>query len=260
MKFIPTTVADVEKLKSRAKILKRKFKIKHRDALEKAARESGYLHWHHVTLSQAESDRQARNLTLSFLCESMTKDALRGETHYLAFFEPMPFVLFANGKHTGVLLASESPDCLLLAVDGEEVKWVIEGVGENTKVVWNATYILQQGYLVATVKATGAVHRITVDEGQLNDRITESTEEYMDDGVELSIHDLGDPDKQSMFRQIFMGEGLEPIDDANKAVLMAKGYSVEMINDAIAAGAQFSRPRQSMIYPVMSSDDIEEEV
>jgi hypothetical protein len=259
VKFIQTTVADVEKLKSRAKILKRKFKIKHREALEKAAREAGYLHWHHATLCQTESDRKARNLTLSFLCESMTKDALRGETHYLAFFEPMPFVLLANGKHTGVLLASESTDCLLLAVDGEEVKWVIEGVGENTKVMWNATYVLQHGNLVATVKATGAVHRIAVDESLLNDRIAESTEEYVDDGGDLTVHDLGELDEQSMLRQIFLGEGLEPIDDANKAVLLAKGYSVEMINDAIAAGAQFSRPRQSMIYPVMNSDDIEDE-
>jgi hypothetical protein len=251
VKFIPTTVADIEKLKSRAKILKRKFKIKHREALEKAAREEGYLHWHHATLCQTESDRKARNLTLSFLCESMTKDALRGETHYLTFFQPMPFVLLANGMHSGVLLASESTDCLLLAVDGEEVKWVIEGVGESTKVLWNATYVLQPGYLLATVKETGVVHRISVDESLLNECITESTEKYGDEGGDLTVHDLGDPDKQSMFRQIFMGEGLEPIGDANKAVLMAKGYSDEMINDAIAAGAQFSRPRQSMIYPTV---------
>ena len=147
-------MADLEKLKSRAKILKRKFKIKHREALEKAAREDGYLHWHHATLCQAESDRKARTLTLSFLCETMTKDALRGETHYLAFFEPVPLVLLANGKHTGVLLASESTDCLLLAVDGEVVNWVIEGVGENTEIMWNATYVLQHGNLVATVKAS----------------------------------------------------------------------------------------------------------
>lgn len=259
MKFIPTTVADIEKLKSRAKILKRKFTIKHREALEKAAREAGYLHWHHATLCQAESDRKARNLTLRFLCESMTKDALRGETHYLAFFEPMPFVLLANGKHTGVLLASESTECLLLAVDGEEVKWVIEGVGDETKIMWNANYILQHGYLVATVKATGTVHRISINEGLLNDRIAESFDENVDDGGELTVHDLGDPEKQSMFRQIFMGEGLEPIDEANKAVLTAQGYSVEMINAAIAAGAQFSRPRQSMIYPMFFSDDFEEE-
>ncbi len=259
MKFIPTTVADVEKLKSRAKVLKRKFKIKHREALEKAAREAGYLHWHHVTLCQQESDRKARHFTVTFLCESMTKDALRGETHYLAFFAPVPFVLLANGRQTGVLIASESQDCLLLAVEGKEVKWVIEGEGEDTKIAWNATYALEPNCLVATDKVTGAVHRIPIDEELLKDRVAESTEELADENFDLTVHDANDPNAQAMFRQIFMGEGSEPIDDANKAILMAKGYSEEMIIEAIAAGAQFSRPRQSMIYPIMSSDDIEEE-
>lgn len=259
MKFIPTTVADVEKLKSRAKVLKRKFRIKHREALEKAAREAGYLHWHHVTLCQQESDRKARHLSVTFLCESMTKDALKGETHYLAFFEPVPFVLLANGKQTGALIASESPDCLLLAIEGQEVKWAIEGEGEDTKFAWNATYTLETGCLVVTDKVTGAVRRIPVDEGLLHDRIAQSTKEYDDEKFDLTFHDPENPDAQAMFRQIFMGEGLEPIDDANKAILTAKGYSAEIINEAIAAGAQFSRPRQSMIYPILSSDDIEEE-
>ncbi|HQR98229.1 MULTISPECIES: hypothetical protein [Comamonadaceae] len=259
MKFVPTTVADVEKLKSRAKVLKRKFKIKHREALERAAREASYLHWHHVTLCQQESDRKARHLTVTFLCESMTKDALKGETHYLAFFEPVPSVLLANGKQTGALIASESPDCLILVVEGQEVKWAIEGEGEDTKIAWNATYTLETDCLVATDKVTGAVHRIPIDEGLLNDRIAQSTETYDDKDFDLTFHDPDNPDAQAMFRQIFMGEGLEPIDDANKAILMSKSYSEEMINEAIAAGAQFSRPRQSMIYPIMSSDDIEEE-
>ena len=37
MKPILTTVADFEKLKARAKVLKREFKIKHSEALEKVA-------------------------------------------------------------------------------------------------------------------------------------------------------------------------------------------------------------------------------
>lgn len=251
VKFIPTTVADVEKLKSRAKVLKRKFKIKHREALEKAAREAGYLHWHHVTLSQTESDRKARHLSMNFLCESMAKDALKGETHYLADVEPVPFVLFANGQQAAVLLSSESPDCLLLVAEGQEVNWAIEGEGEDTAVAWNATYILQPGCVVATHKVTGVVHKIPVDEGVLNNCIAESMDEYADDENDLTFHDPDDPDAQAMFRQLFLGEGLEPIDEANKVLLLSKGYSEEAINDAIAAGAQFSRPRTSMVYPLV---------
>lgn len=41
MKFIPTSTADIEKFKARAKVLKRNHRIPHRDALERAAREKG---------------------------------------------------------------------------------------------------------------------------------------------------------------------------------------------------------------------------
>jgi hypothetical protein len=41
------------------------------------------------------------------------------------------------------------------------------------------------------------------------------------------------------------------------ACLPRNGYASEMINAEKAAGAQYFRPRRSMIYPMVELDDIE---
>lgn len=41
-------------------------------------------------------------------------------------------------------------------------------------------------------------------------------------------------------------------------MLLAKGYDQAAIDQAISEGASFSRPRVSLVYPIMSSDDIED--
>ena len=55
MKYIHTTASAVEKLKTRAKFLKRTENISHSEALLRAAKESGYDDWHHVVKCQDES-------------------------------------------------------------------------------------------------------------------------------------------------------------------------------------------------------------
>lgn len=47
--IIFTPFTRVEKLKQKAKKLKKKLGISHHDALDQAAYQSGYHHWHHVT-------------------------------------------------------------------------------------------------------------------------------------------------------------------------------------------------------------------
>ena len=48
MELIRTTATAIEKLKARAKIVKRAEGISHMVALDRVAREAGYDHWQHV--------------------------------------------------------------------------------------------------------------------------------------------------------------------------------------------------------------------
>lgn len=61
-------------------------------------------------------------------------------------------------------------------------------------------------------------------------------------------HDLDTPEGQMFFDQIFGGDGLEPITPEAVQLPLAKGYEQSVIDDAIAGGAMFSRPRCSLLY------------
>ena len=60
-------------------------------------------------------------------------------------------------------------------------------------------------------------------------------------------------------RQIFLGEGLETLTDALIDELVSAGWAKERLIEARDQGMSYSRPRNSFITPLMSSEDEEEE-
>lgn len=50
MRLIPTTATKAAAIKAEAKLLKRSNNLSHSAALDLAAKNHGYLHWHHVTV------------------------------------------------------------------------------------------------------------------------------------------------------------------------------------------------------------------
>ena len=248
MKFIPTTVADLEKLKARAKVLKRKLSIKHRQALDKAAQEAKYLHWHHAMLCQKQSQNEALNGSVSFLCESILKDALKGETHYI-HSGMAPIVLVADGNKNAFVLDATSDQATLLVLDGEKQAYI----STTEAVQWDARYSVDGEQIVLTNPAGRRVEFV-IDP----DRLDDAMEVAGDGRPSVQVHDPASPESQDLFAHIFGGQGLEPITPESVSLLLAKGFDQASIDEAIAVGASFSRPRISMVYPIVSSDDIDE--
>ena len=248
MNFIPTTVADLEKLKARAKVLKRKLSIKHRQALDKAAQEAKYLHWHHAMLCQTQSQYDALNGSVSFLCESIVKDALKGETHYIQA-GLAPIVWVADGNKNAFVLDATTDQAALLVLDGEEQAYA----ATTEAIQWDARYSVAGAKIVLT-QPVGRRVEFVIDPDRLGDAI----EVARDERSSVHTHDPASSESQDLFAHIFGGQGLEPITPEAVSLLLAKGFDQASIDEAIAVGAGFSRPRVSMVYPMVHSDDIDD--
>lgn len=256
MKFILTTPADVEKLKARAKVLKRRHSIKHRDALERAAREAGYLHWHHVALCQKQSEQQALGSSLAFLCSSIQKDAIKGETHYIGEAWPLRFVVFANGVKDAALLDMTSRNALILAVSGQERAFSVNEEGHSPVIAWHGSFEVDGACVAITERATGAHVRMTVDAELLYDAISRSTADegdQDDESGDLFVHDYDEPVSGELLDIVVNGSGLVPITEDVAASLVASGYSRRQVAEAVAAGAKYSPARDSIFYPPETS-------
>jgi hypothetical protein len=241
MKLIPTTPADLEKLKSRAKVLKRRHGGPHREALNKAAQEACYLHWHHAVECQKASQADAISGSLRFFCQSVANDALRGETHYLANDDP-PWVFVANGHRSAFVLDTASDAASLLVLDGDALDWH----ADDTSLAWNSRY-KRAPESIEFHLPDGQRHLVAVDQARLEEAIAETAIETIGDVV---FHDPSSEEAHSLLRHLFLGEGLEPITNEVVELLTQKGYQPGTVQQAIDEGAMFSRPRCSLVYPM----------
>lgn len=171
MKLIPTTPADLEKLKARAKILKRKHSIPHREALNRAAREAKYLHWHHAVQCQEQSEANAIAASMRFFCESIAKDAIKGETHYVSYDSP-PMVFVADGLKNAFALDAKSSQAVVLAVDGNP----LEFQANDDALTWTAEYRID-GHKIEFKSADGTVLNLPADVAKLEEALADANEE-----------------------------------------------------------------------------------
>ncbi len=157
MKFIPTTVADLEKLKARAKVLKRKLAIKHRLALDKAAQEAKYQHWHHATLCQKQSNDEALTGSVQFFCDSIAKDAIKGETHYIQLSQH-PYVFVADGNKNAFVLDADSDQATMLVLGGMEQEFT----ATTETIQWQARYVFA-GDSIEITQGNGGRIELAID-------------------------------------------------------------------------------------------------
>ncbi len=227
MKFIPTSPADVEKLKMRARVLKRRHKIAHADALDRAAREAKYVHWHHVIKCFKTSDIAARLGSVRFWCDSIIKDALRGETHYV--FESDPAIVFVADRGVALALDPLGEGATLLAREGQELPYD----ATDDHLAWAASYRLTATGLSLDGEVDGAL-QLTLDVAQLENAISSAKQDVADTRDELN--------------RIFGGGG-EPLSPDLIDRLRIAGWRAEDLEDARTHGATYSPSTDSMIYP-----------
>lgn len=108
MRFIPTTPAQVEDLKKKAKRLQRNGGGKHTDLLDRVAKGAGYDHWHHVRRCLAETEQIKAPRRLLPEIEGVVQAAIDG-TAKIVMTGPD-----ALASRQFVLMATEDGDAWLL--------------------------------------------------------------------------------------------------------------------------------------------------
>jgi hypothetical protein len=144
MHFIHTPDALVEQLRKKAKKLQRAGGGKHVDLLDRVARSSGYLHWHHVI--QCNARTVAAQDGMPQLVDSCNRAVAACEAGDL-FVEVLrgpgvpPVVLFAAESDAWVLNPL-SDDARCLVWRGQRIALAFRESTEGVAPTWDARYKL----------------------------------------------------------------------------------------------------------------------
>lgn len=141
MKFIPTSTHIVEEIKKQAKKLQRKNGGKHTDLLEQAAKQKGYLHWHHVTQC-AKHTEQLGISSLSAECFYVIQKVKRGE-NVIIMTGPetakIPFILFGCNNDVWLFEPKENTAaCLMLQGETLPLQFIEEN-HQQIKIEWDSS-------------------------------------------------------------------------------------------------------------------------
>ncbi len=240
MRLVITSQTLVEKFKQEAKKLKRKQGGGYADALDRVARQHGYNHWGHVTWCAKETAFQGK--TIAAACEDYIERAM-AHAEKVGMKEVGPevpaFVLFATTDGDAWLVNPPARAALCLCWQGERQAFSIEEDGAGILVKWDATY--------ATTEDFG--FDVKSENPRIGNRILFGYPVSIIEGTEDQFRFPPD------VRQIFLGEGQEPLTDALVDELVSKGWPRDRLEDARRQGMSYSRPRNSMITPIFSDED-----
>jgi hypothetical protein len=244
MRFIVTSDTLVEKFKQEAKKVKRKENGTHADALDRVARQHGYNHWHHVMSCAKQTTFQG--MTVAAACEDYIERAKAGKERFGAKElnpEEPSLVFFSTAEGDSWVVHPGARRALCLCWKGERQEFKIEEDNKGVAVPWNADYRPAEDYGFSVDSQNPKIGKQVIFGYPIED-----------------IERIGDPFRYSPeVRQLFLGEGLEPLTDALIDELVAVGWAKERLIEARDQGMSYSRPRNSFITPLMSSEDEEEE-
>lgn len=243
MRFIVTSATQVEKFKQEAKKQKRNRKGTHADALDLVARQHGYNHWHHVLLCAKQT--VAQDMTIASACEDMVERAMaKKDRVVLKEVNPdsAPLVLFSTAAGDAWIIHPGARRALCVCWRGERQNFAIEEDDRGVAVPWNSTYRPAEDFGFAVNSQNPKIGNQVVY-GYPIEQI-----EHIGDRFRFTPE----------VRQIFLGEGLEPITDTLIDELAEKGWPRERLIEAREQGLSYSRPRNSFITSPISDDDDDE--
>jgi hypothetical protein len=243
MRFIPTPGELVERLKKQAKKLQRSGAGKHSDLLNRVAKQAGYDHWHHVIICSEIAAAVSQMRTIRGECEAVVAAELRGDVK-IVVTKPgpacPPFVLFSTGVGDAWLLEPDEQLAMYLLWHGERE---VIGVSEDPariEVAWDGGYELLGDFF--HVQTT-------------NQRIGERAIGGYPLGAVRKALD-GAQSTVSKMASVMGQHDAVDIDDQVVAQMIKKGWSEAEVLKLKADGYRYSPWRDSLLGPIMSSDDI----
>ena len=246
MRYIPTSDEVVESLKKQAKKLQRTGAGKHSDLLNRVAKQAGYDHWHHVVKCNENLKAASEMRSIREECEAIVAAERRGDIKIVmtqAGVACPPFVLFSTGVGDAWLLEPDEQLAVCLVWQGarEEI-----GISENPsriEVAWDGSYEL-----------LGDFFRVETNNPKIGDRAI--------GGYPLSevrkMLDKAQSTLSKMTAVIGQYDAVE-ITDEVVAQMVRKGWSEDEVLKMKADGFRYSPGRDTLLGPVMSSDDMDDD-
>lgn len=246
MRYIPTPDEVVERLKKQAKKLQRSGAGKHSDLLNRVAKQAGYDHWHHVVKCNENAQAAAQMRFIRDECEAIIAAELRGDVKIVVTKHGPacpPFVLFSTGVGDAWLIEPDEQLAMCLLWHGERE---VIGVSEDPsriEVAWDGGYEL-----------LGDFFHVETNTPKIGDRAIAG---YPLDAVREAL-DKAQSTVTKMASVIGQFDAVE-IDDQIVAQMVKKGWSAEEVLKMKADGFRYSPGRDSLLGPVMSSDDMDDD-
>lgn len=243
MRHIPTPDEVVERLRKQAKKLRRSGAGKHVDLLNRVAKQAGYEHWHHVVKCNESAAAAAQMRTIRKECEAIVAAELLGDVK-VVITKPgpacPPFVLFSTGAGDAWALEPDQHLAMCLIWHGERE---VIGVSEDPsriEVAWDGGYEL-----------LGDFFHVETNNPKIGERAIAG---YPLDAVRRAL----DETQSTLTRMASVIGQYDTVDiDAQVVAQMVKrGWREDEVLKLQADGYRYSPGRNSLLGPIMSSDDI----
>lgn len=245
MRYIPTPDQVVERLKKQAKNLQRSGAGKHSDLLNRVAKQAGYDHWHHVVKCNENAQAASQMRSIREECEAIVAAELRGDVKIvMTKHGPAcpPFVLFSTGIGDAWLLEPDEHLAMCLVWQGAREEIGISEDPSRIEVAWDGAYEL-----------LGDFFHVDTDNPKIRERAIGG---YPLDQVR-KVLDTAQSTLSKMEAVMGQFDTVE-ITDEVVAQMVKKGWSEADVLKMKADGFRYSPGRDTLLGPVMSSEDIEE--
>ncbi|MES2363306.1 MAG: hypothetical protein V4646_16160 [Pseudomonadota bacterium] len=246
MRYIPTPDQVVERLKKQAKKLQRSGAGKHSDLLNRVAKQSGYDHWRHVVSCNENAKAASQMRSIREECETIITAEVQGAVK-IVVTKPgpacPPFVLFSTGIGDAWLLEPDEHLAMCLMWQGKREEIGVSEDPSRIEVAWDGEYELLGDFFHVDTN---------------NPRIGERAIGGYPLGEVRKVLDTAQSTLSKMTAVIGQWDAVD-ITDEVVAQMIKKGYASEEVLKLKAEGYRYSPGRDSLLGPIMSSDDMDED-
>lgn len=248
MRHIPTTAARVEQLKKQAKRLKATKGGKHADLLNAVAKSAGYDHWHHVVLCNEHSERPASTRTLGKEIDRILKAESEGEALVIMtgpeITHEVPLIMFSTGVGDAWLVDPDDNTATCLMWQGVKRPEPFRDVNNMLEIAVDGELDLNGQFVNLNCPSISEIGMRAVG-GYPVDLIRKML--LRAQSVERKMLDV-----IGQFDTIELTD--EVISD-----LVRQGWDAADLARHRAEGAQYSPSRNTLLYPPMTDEDLEDE-
>jgi len=242
MRYIPTPDETVERLKKQAKKLQRSGAGKHSEMLNRVAKQAGYDHWHHVLKCNENAKAVSQMRSIRDECEGIIATELKGVAKAVMTRDGPacpPFVLFSSGIGDAWLLEPDEQLAMCLVWQGERQTIGVRDEPDRIEVEWDGAYELRGDFF--TVESRHPVIGTRAIGG------------YPLEGVRKLL----DKAQSSMAKMASVIGQIDAVEITPEVVaqMVKKGWTEEEVLKMKAEGYRYSPGRDSLLSPIVSSDD-----